>query len=61
MFKQNMDSHVYCSIIYRYLYPFMAEHDDKICFLHQDNDTKHNSKLCRLALEQRNIEWVIRI
>ena len=28
--------------------------------LHQDNDPKHNSKICQAALENLDINWVNR-
>jgi hypothetical protein len=57
IFKENMDSEVYAEILYRYLIPFTSSSD--ISFnLHQDNDTKHSSKLCTEILKKFNIPWV---
>lgn len=39
----------------------MVENDEKIYFLHQDNDPKHNSLKCRSSLDDLNIRWVINI
>ena len=36
----------------------MAAKFDFDCILHQDNDGKHTSKLCKEALKQANINWL---
>ena len=36
----------------------MAAKFDFDCILHQDNDGKHTSKLCKEALKEANINWV---
>ena len=57
-FSCNMDSNVYKQIIERCIFPFSLEHFNYDMKLHQDNDTKHNSKICKTALLDANIEWI---
>ena len=57
-FKHNMDSKTYYEIINDYIFNFMAINFNFSGNLHQDNDSKHSSLLCRTALEDLNINWV---
>ncbi len=45
----------YKEIILRYIDPFILEKYEGRCILHQDNDEKHSSYLCRAILERYNI------
>ena len=56
-FTNNIDRFGYKEIILRYLYPIILEKYDGRCILHQDNDGKHSSYLCRAILERYNIMW----
>jgi hypothetical protein len=58
MFTCNLDQHLYKDIINEYLFPFVAEKYNYKVTLHQDNDPKHNSKLCKETLVNNNIKWV---
>ena len=58
VFKQNMDANLYSIIIKKFVLPFAAAEYDFDCTIHQDNDPKHNSLLCRNLLERFNIEWI---
>ena len=42
-----MNRFVYGEIVLRYLFPFVNEKYKNNCLIHQDNDTKHNSKYCQ--------------
>ena len=43
------------------MFPFVSKHFNDDVKLHQDNDPKHNSTLCRIALEELDIKWVFSI
>ncbi|CAF0953586.1 unnamed protein product [Brachionus calyciflorus] len=58
LFKQNMDSELYREILADYLIPFGALKFNSSFILHQDNDPKHNSKICRDFLKKNGINWV---
>ena len=53
-----MDSYFYENIIYNNLLPYVAEYIGDGDKLHQDNDTKHSSLLCKRALENIRVDWV---
>jgi hypothetical protein len=53
-----MDEKLYKEIILCFLFPTMANQYDFDCIFHQDNDPKHNSKLCKSVLKDNNINWV---
>jgi hypothetical protein len=53
-----MDSEFYREIIKEHLFPFIGKKFNYQAKLHQDNDTKHNSKICSDALKDLNINWV---
>lgn len=53
-----MDAKLYREILFDYLFPFIAEKYDFNIKLHQDNDPKHTSKLCRAFLSDNDILWV---
>lgn len=53
-----MDAKLYREILFDYLFPFIAEKYDFNIKLHQDNDPKHTSKLCRAVLSDNDIIWV---
>jgi hypothetical protein len=53
-----MDSFLYKEIIDDHLFPFVAEKFNYKTILHQDNDSKHSSKLCRKSLRDLRIPWV---
>jgi hypothetical protein len=55
-----MDSEFYSEIIRTNLIPYCLEKYDLNCVLHQENDTKHNSLICRELLEQVGLQWVIK-
>ena len=55
-----MDRYLYRDILVFDFFPFMAgAYNDFDCYLHQDNDGKHASKLCRDVLNDNNINWVL--
>ena len=57
-----MDSILYNEILDDYLLPFVREkYFNQEYYLHQDNDPKHCSILCRSFLEDNNIIWVTNI
>lgn len=58
LFEQNMDSYFYENIIYDNLLPYVAEFIGEGAKLHQDNDTKHSSLLCKRGLENIRVDWV---
>ena len=54
-----MDSKLYKNIIESIFVPFVAGNYQYQRFIHQDNDPKHSSRLCKETLENFNITWVI--
>jgi hypothetical protein len=57
-FNYNMNSKVYKNIINNHLAPYCNEKFKRKTKLHQDNDSKHASKICTQALRNVNIKWV---
>jgi hypothetical protein len=57
-FKSNMNAEMYRQIIEEHIFPFCAHHYNYGANLHQDNDSKHISRLCQNALKDLNINWV---
>ena len=53
-----MYAYTYDHIIEKYLAPFVNSKFNNTCYLIQDNDPKHTSKVCNDALERNNIVWV---
>ena len=53
-----MNSYLYREILAEYLIPFAFEKFDFDFKLHQDNDPKHTSSLCKEYLNKNNIIWV---
>jgi hypothetical protein len=49
---------MYKDIITKVMFPFIAERYDYTVNLHQDNDSKHKSKVCTEALKNLGINWV---
>jgi hypothetical protein len=41
-----MDQHLYNEILLRFLYPWILRVYRGRCYVHQDNDPKHKSRLC---------------
>jgi hypothetical protein len=41
-----MDQYLYQEILLRYLYPWILRVYEGRCYVHQDNDPKHRSRLC---------------
>ncbi|CAF1083718.1 unnamed protein product [Brachionus calyciflorus] len=58
VFKENMDSQMYTEILGDFLFPFGARMYDFHFNLHQDNDPKHNSLLCRNFLDLNGVSWI---
>ena len=64
MLKCKMNSEFYQEIIdflflkFFYLFSFVGKKFNYEAILHQDNDTKHKSKICINALKHYNINWV---
>ena len=57
-----MDAVIYAAILQNYLMPFAANSFGGVDVqLHQDNDTKHHTKLCRDVLDSFDIQWVCKI
>jgi len=53
-----MNAEMYRQIIEEHIFPFCAHHYNYGANLHQDNDSKHISRLCQNALKDLNINWV---
>ena len=59
MFQENMNSEIYMEILSDFLLPFMAAHFNITeGVLHQDNDPKHTSRLCKDFLVNSGISWI---
>lgn len=58
-----MNKEIYEDIIYRYLLPYAGANysADADVVVHQDNDSKHTSYLCKKALERINVKWVFQL
>jgi hypothetical protein len=54
-----MDRFLYREIPKQRLLPFIAKKFNYKAILHQDNDSKHSSRICINALKDMNIPWVI--
>jgi hypothetical protein len=54
-----MDRFLYREILQQRLFPFIAKKFNYRAILHQDNDSKHSSRICINALKDMNIPWVI--
>jgi hypothetical protein len=54
----NTDAEMYDRIIKKCIFPFSAQKYRYNCFIHQDNDAKHTSKLCMAAIKQLKIMWI---
>ena len=55
----NMDAPIYQEILVTFLFPYLAENfhmTDTI--LHQDNDPKHSSFLCKTTLSNAGVKWL---
>ena len=58
-FTNNMDALHYRQIICDFLFPFIAaNYSIYEVVLHQDNDPKHSSLLCKGILEINGVNWV---
>ena len=53
-----MDALLYRDILVFDFFPFMAAKFNFDCILHQDNDGKHASNLCKAILKDNDINWV---
>ena len=53
-----MDKYLFRDILVFELFPFMAAKYSLDSVLHQDNDAKHISGLCKAILIENNINWV---
>ena len=53
-----MDRYLYRDILLFEFVPFMAAKYDFDCVLHQDNDAKHTSALCREIFKENKKNWV---
>jgi transposase len=58
VFEENMDALLYREIMADYLLPFMAQKYNMDCYLHQDNDPKHTSKICKKFIIENGIKWI---
>lgn len=58
VFNCNMDSELYKQIIEDYMFSFIASKYNYTAVIHQDNDTKHSSLICRDALNNLGLIWV---
>jgi hypothetical protein len=45
-FNNNMNRFGYQEILIRHLWPFIIQRYQGRCYVHQDNDPKHTSRLC---------------
>ena len=57
-FTCNLNKELYKVIIEEYLFPYTVDNFDDNHFIHQDNDPKHSSKLCKTCFEDLNLNWV---
>ena len=53
-----MDKEVYAEIIKKYIFPFAGNMYNYQIELHQDNDSKHTSSVCKNLLQELNINWI---
>ena len=54
-----MDATLYNEILNSFLFPYCAANFDiNDIVLHQDNDPKHTSKLCKGTLDRLGIKWI---
>jgi hypothetical protein len=53
-----MDSVLHKEIIERVIFPFSVEKYNGQMNLHQDNDPKHSSQLCKKTMAAYRIHWV---
>lgn len=60
MFKDNMDAELYSEILCNNLIPDIATVFNRISdvIIHQDNDPKHSSRICKRVLKDNGIFWV---
>ena len=62
MFTNNMDSNIYLEIMLDKLVPFIyGKYPDSFVILHQDNDPKHSSNICKKFLRDNDIKWVLKL
>ncbi|RNA14700.1 Transposable element Tcb1 transposase, partial [Brachionus plicatilis] len=57
LFQSNLNRFGYKFILEKHLYPFLVEKFNCQCVLIQDNDSKHDSRLCVNYLTEKNINW----
>ena len=57
-FPENLDNGLYSKIIFQNLLSHMVDKFDLDCFLHQDNDSKHTSRVNANLLDSLGIIWV---
>ena len=53
-----MYAELYREILLFDFFPFMAATFNFDCILHQDNDGKHTSLICKAVLKENDIKWV---
>jgi ubiquitin-protein ligase len=54
-----MDSKLYRELLVNSVFPLAAKGFNFNCSIHQDNDSKHSSQICKQILDDFNIEWVL--
>ena len=57
-FTNNMNQFGYQEIILRHLWPFTLQKFQGRCYVHQDNDPKHSSRLCMRTCYRYGINLV---
>jgi hypothetical protein len=58
LFTNNMNKEMYLEILNDQLIPFAEGRYGSDWVLHQDNDPKHTSQLCRNFLHDEKVLWV---
>ncbi len=54
-----MNKNMYLEILANFLVPYCAEHFNLTdAILHQDNDPKHTSVICKQTLNNIGIKWI---
>ncbi|RNA26643.1 Transposable element Tcb2 transposase [Brachionus plicatilis] len=57
LFQSNLNRFGDKFLLDKHLYPFLVEKFNCQCVLFQDNDSKHDSRLCVNYLTEKNINW----
>ena len=60
MFQENLNAEGYAQILYDHLIPYVASKftNNSDVIIHQDNDPKHSSIICKKVLKDNKLYWV---